>query len=720
MIENAMARARRKPKRTTGLTPIKKPTDLPTASMYVNRELSWLEFNKRVLAQAFDTEVPVLERLRFLGIFHANLDEFFMKRVGLLRRNLILATTHISRDGMTAAQQFFAIRKTVMEMEDQANKCFKDLLTPELKKEGIFLLKWKDLSGDEKERAKQIFETRIFPILTPLSVDPGHPFPFISNLSYSLAVALRHPGKDERLFSRVKLPEIFPAWIDVTTDQQKPSSRWVHISEIVLNNLTQLFPDMEIIATLPFRITRNIEVERNEENFDDLLQMIEEELRERKFEDVVKLEHGPNPDEWLLKFLMHELDVMEHDLYQMDSEIDYAGLKPIWSINRPQLQYPQWNPLVPPELIEEGTDIFRAISQKDILVHHPYESFSASVERFIRSAAEDSKVLAIKMTLYRTPEESTIAQSLIKAADLGKQVVCLVELKARFDEKRNIAWATRMEDAGIHVVYGVLGLKTHCKVLLVVRQEADGLKTYCHIGTGNYHPFTARTYTDVGLFTINKEISEDVIALFNYLTGRSLKKDYKKLLVAPINMKKTFLDFIQREIDNKKANKEAHVVIKCNNLEDHDLVNALYAASAAGVKIDLIVRSICTLRPGVKDLSSNIRVISIVDQLLEHSRIFYFRNAASDPAKGEMFIGSADCMYRNLLARVEVVVPIEELSLKAKIWEILDISLKCTGNAWIMQMDGSYQRASGSGAKTHSAQRELMRLTRDRIVHNKG
>ncbi len=682
----------------------------------MNRELSWLEFNKRVLAQSYDTDVPILERLRFLGIFHSNLDEFFMKRVGLLRRNLILSTAHISRDGMTAAQQFFAIRKTVIEMEDQANVCFKDHLIPALKKEGIYLLKWHELNSEEKERANQIFKTRIFPILTPLSVDPGHPFPFISNLSYSLAVALRHPGKDEKLFSRVKLPEIFPAWIEVTTDVARPLSRWVHISEIVLNNLPQLFPDMEIIATLPFRVTRNIEVERNEENFDDLLQMIEEELRERKFEDVVKLEHGPNPDEWLLKFIMSELDLIEHDLYQMDSEIDYAGLKPIWSINRPQLQFTPWNPLVPSELIEDG-DIFRSISQKDILVHHPYESFSASVERLIRTAAEDPKVLAIKMTLYRTPEESSIGQSLIKAADLGKQVVCLVELKARFDEKRNIAWATRMEDAGIHVVYGVMGLKTHCKVLLIVRQEAEGLKTYIHIGTGNYHPVTARSYTDVGLFTADKIISEDVIALFNYLTGRSLKKDYRKLLVAPINMKKIFLENIQREIENKKHGKDAHIVIKCNNLEDHDLVNALYAASGAGVKVDLIIRSICTLRPGVKDLSSNIRVVSIVDQLLEHSRIFYFRNGSNEPVKGDFYIGSADWMYRNLLARVEVITPIDEQSLKSKLWEILDLNLRCTNNAWNMQSDGSYQRVSG--AKTNSSQRELMRLTRDRIVHHK-
>lgn len=713
-----MARARRKPKKSAGLAQIKRPTDAPITSSFVNRELSWLEFNKRVLAQSFDTDVPLLERLKFLGIFHSNLDEFFMKRVGLLRRNLLLSTAHISRDGMTAPQQFFAVRKIVLEMEGQANACFRDLLVPALNKEGIFLLKWKGLSAEERERANQIFKTRIFPILTPLSVDPGHPFPFISNLSYSLAVALRHPGKDEKLFSRVKLPEIFPAWIDVTTDVTKPLSRWVHISEIVLNNLAQLFPDMEIIATLPFRVTRNIDVERNEENFDDLLQMIEEELRERKFEDVVKLEHGPNPDDWLLKFIMNELDLMEHDLYQMDSEIDYAGLKPIWSINRPQLQYPQWNPLVPSELMEEG-DIFRSISQKDILVHHPYESFSASVERLIRTASEDPKVLAIKMTLYRTPEESSIGQSLIKAADLGKQVVCLVELKARFDEKRNIAWATRMEDAGIHVVYGVMGLKTHCKVLLIVRQEADGLKTYIHIGTGNYHPVTARSYTDVGLFTADKVISEDVIALFNYLTGRSLKKDYRKLLVAPINMKKIFLENIQREIENKKQGNEAHIIVKCNNLEDHDLVNVLYAASGAGVKIDLIIRGICTLRPGVKDLSSNIRVVSIVDQLLEHSRIFYFRNGSLDPAKGDFYIGSADWMYRNLLARVEVITPIDEQSLKSKLWETLDLNLKCPNNAWNMQSDGSYQRASALGAKTNSAQRELMRLTRDRIVHHK-
>lgn len=709
------SKTRSKAGKGKAISALKGPVDvLPGTSSYVNRELSWLEFNKRVLSQALDQNLPLLERVRFLGIFHSNLDEFFMKRVGLLRRNLLVGTGHISKDGRTAAQQFFMVRQTVIEMEKQANNCFKKNLIPALSKEGIELLKWKDINVAEKERANQIFNTRIFPILTPLSVDPGHPFPFISNLSYSLAISLKHPGKEERLFSRVKLPEIFPSWIDVSVDSS--NSRWIHISEIVLNNLKQLFPDMEILATLPFRITRNIEVERNEENVDDLLQMIEDELRERKFEDVVKVEHPPKPDEWLLKFIMTELDVSQHDLYEVDSELDFTGLKPIWSLNRPLLQYPQWNPLVPLELSEEGYDIFRAIAQKDILVHHPFESFSASVERLVRTASEDPKVLAIKMTLYRTPDESVIGQSLIRAADLGKQVACLVELKARFDEQRNIAWATRMEDAGIHVVYGVLGLKTHCKVLLIVRQEADGLKTYCHIGTGNYHPLTARHYTDVGLFTINKEISEDMIAIFNYLTGRSLKRDYKKLLVAPINMKKRFLEFIQREIENKKQGKESHIVIKCNNLEDHDLVQALYSASNAGVKVDLLIRSICTLRPGVKDMSENIRVISIVDQFLEHSRIFYFRNGATEAEKGEFYIGSADWMYRNLLSRVEVVTPIDELSLRSKCWEILSVCLKQTSNAWFMKSDGSYEKIIPQDGA--SAQKEIMQLTRSRIVNH--
>ncbi|MDZ4662112.1 MAG: polyphosphate kinase 1 [Pseudomonadota bacterium] len=691
--------------------------DQPVHSIYINKNLSWLEFNKRVLEQAYDEAVPLLDRVRFLGIFQSNLDEFFMKRVGILRRNLFSQSSHVSKDGLTASQQFFSVRQNVLKLLEQAGICFKKSIKPHLSESGIHLLTLSELTKDEKEQANEIFKRRIFPVLTPLSVDPGHPFPYISNLSYSLAVSLKHPGKEEKFFARVKIPEIFSSWIEISKSETSNSSRWISTQELVIKNIGDLFPDMEILATMPFRVTRNIEVERNEESAEDLLQMIEEELRERKFEDVVKIEHGPNPDEWLLSFLTNELGVTEHDLYKMDQQIDFTGLKPIWSLNRSDLLYPPWIPLVPHDLFEEGSDIFHLISQRDVLVHHPFESFSSSVERLISVAIEDPKVLAIKMTLYRTPDESTIAQALIKAAEAGKQVACVIELKARFDEQRNIAWANRMEDAGVHVGYGMVGLKVHCKTLLIVRQEGGTLKTYAHIGTGNYHSVTARIYTDVGLFTSDKGICDDLLEVFNYLTGRSLKKDYHRLLVAPVNMKKKFLDMINHEIENKKAGKEAHIIIKVNNLEDHDLVTALYEASRFGVKIDLIVRSICTLKPNLKDTSENIRVISVVDQFLEHSRIFYFRNGAQTPTAGNFFFGSADWMYRNLLARVEVIAPIEDPNLKARCWEILNIYLNNQFQTWEMQSDGSYKRLHKDPGE--SAQRSLMKLMREQALRPK-
>lgn len=689
----------------------------PNNSLYINKNLSWLQFNKRVLEQAFDESIPLLDRVRFLGIFQSNLDEFYMKRVGILRRNLLSHSSHVSKDGLSASQQFFSVQQSVLKLLQQAGECFKKSIKPRLSEAGIHLLPLNELTKEEKDQANLIFRQRIFPVLTPLSVDPGHPFPYISNLSYSLAVALKHPGKDEKFFARVKIPEIFSSWLEINRDEKTGTSRWISTQELVIQNINELFPEMEILATMAFRVTRNIEVERNEESAEDLLQMIEEELRERKFEDVVKLEHGPNPNEWLLSFLMNELGVTSHDIYQMDQQIDFTGLKPIWSLNRPDLLYPPWVPLVPHDIFEESSDLFHLLSQKDLLVHHPFESFSGSVERLISTAAEDPKVLAIKMTLYRTPEESTIAQALIKAAEAGKQVACVIELKARFDEQRNIAWANRMEDAGVHVGYGMVGLKVHCKTLLIVRQEGSVLRTYAHIGTGNYHSGTARSYTDVGLFTSDKGICSDLMEVFNYLTGRSLRKDYQKLLVAPINMKKKFLDMINLEIENKKSGKEAQIIIKANNFEDHDLANALYEASRAGVKIDLIVRSICTLRPNLKDTSENIRVISVVDQFLEHSRIFYFRGGAPTQQAGNFFIGSADWMYRNLLTRVEVITPIEDTTLKLRCCEILNIFLSSQFQTWEMQSDGSYKRLQKDVGD--SAQRKLMKLARERALHQK-
>ena len=691
----------------------------PPVADYLNRELSWLEFNRRVLHEAMDDRTPLLERVKFLTIFSSNLDEFFMKRVGALKRQVLANVVSRTPDGMTPRQQLAAVRQTILTMLAQQAAVYSEVIAPALADHGVWLLSWEQLTPEELRWSDKYFRANVFSVLTPLAVDPGHPFPFISNLSTSLGVTLRHPERGERLFARLKVPPVLPPWVRLECEGSAQKFRFVSLIDLIRHNLGDLFREMTVVKTMPFRVTRNADVEREEEDAEDLLEMIAQEVRQRRFERAVRLEHGPNPDPWMLEFLMQELHLAADDVYEMPAEMDFTNLRSISNLKIPELRYEPWTPVVPPGLAGEEADIFAAIRTQDILVHHPYEDFGASVERFIRAAADDPDVLAIKMTVYRTGKDSPFMNTLIQAAEAGKQVVCLVELKARFDEERNIYWAHALEKAGVHVVYGIVGLKTHTKAALVVRQEGESLRCYAHVGTGNYHVETAKLYDDVGLFTCRDDLTEELVELFHYLTGRSLKREYLKLLVAPVNMKDRFLKMIEREMQNHQAGRPAQIIAKVNSLEEYGLCRALYRASQEGVPIDLIVRGFCCLRPGVSGLSENIRVVSVIGRFLEHSRIFYFRNGAEDPREGEFYLGSADWMYRNLLSRVEVVTPVEHAPARQRCWEMLQILLHDQRQAWDMQGDGSYlQRKPPPGAAglealgTHQA---LMNLARSRV-----
>jgi polyphosphate kinase len=676
-----------------------------------------LEFNRRVLHEAGDERTPLLERVKFLEIFTSNLDEFFMKRVGGLRRQITAGIVAHTPDGLTAQQQMAAIRKVVIPMLQKQAEIFTQKVRPDLAIQGISLLEWSEVPAEHREAARKFFRTNIFPVLTPLAVDPGHPFPFISNLSDSLGVILSHPNHDERLFARVKIPETLPRWIRLGNGEGLGKFVFVRVIDIVKANLQDLFPAMTVVDVMPFRLTRNADVERDEEDAEDLLEHVEEELRARRFAKVVRLEHGPNPNTWILKFLMQELGLNEMDVYELPAELDYGDLRPISDLALPKLRYEPWTPVVPASIADDEGDIFSLIRAGDLLVHHPYESFNQSVQRFVEAAATDPKVLAIKMTVYRTGDDSPFIHTLIRAAEARKQVVCLVELKARFDEERNILLAQALEKAGVHVVYGIIGLKTHTKTTLVVRQDPDGIRCYAHIGTGNYNVQTAKLYTDLGLFTCNPAITEDLVELFHYLTGRSLKSEYRKLLVAPVNMRKRFLEMIERETELAKRGEPARIVAKMNSLADDKIADALNAASQAGVEIDLIIRGICTLRPGVPGMSERIRVMSVIGRFLEHSRIFYFQNGAKDPLEGEFYIGSADWMYRNLEGRVEAVVAIEDPVLREKLWAILMIMLKDRRQGWDMQPDGSYvQRTPDDPEKQFGTHQTLMDTARPRTA----
>lgn len=679
-----------------------RPPHLPADRQFLNRDLSWIEFNRRVLALAADPRTPLLERVRFLAIFSNNLDEFFMKRVGLIRRELRAGRAIKSPDGLSTQQQFHAIRSVVRELQEEQADLHEQALLPDLAEQGINILRYVDLTTEQRKRVDRWYRANVFPVLTPLAVDPGHRFPFISNLSENLGILLSSPSQHERQFARVKIPDVLPRFVRAGPPDQKPprnengheTFRFVPLDEIIAANLDDLFPGMTIHEVLPFRVTRSAAIEREDEDVEDLLEHVEAELRMRRFASVCRIEVGPEPSQQILQLLKSELGLDDADVYERRGPLEYTDLFTISDLDRPDLRDPPWSPVPPAPLADEEADIFAVIRERDLLLHHPYHSFNASVERFIAQAARDPDVLAIKQTIYRTSPDSPFVSTLIRAAEAGKQVACLVELRARFDEQRNVRFARQLEKHGVHVAYGIVGLKTHCKTSLVVRREGDDLRCYAHIGTGNYHPKTAQLYSDIGLLTCDPDITEDAVTLFNELTGRAHEPDYEHLVIAPYEMRNTFTRLINREIRNARAGgdraRNARIIAKMNALEDTRITKKLYEASQAGVQITLIVRGFCCLRPGVPGLSENITVLSAVGRFLEHSRIFYFRNGKEDPTDGDFFISSADWMYRNLNNRVEAACPVRNHAARAELYHILDTTLRDHRNVWVLNPDGTY------------------------------
>lgn len=693
---------------------------------YFNRELSWLEFNNRVLHEAIDPRTPLLERLKFLAIFSSNLDEYFMVRVAALKEQVEAKVTKLSADGRTPQEQLDLISQRLRPMVTQQHQHFEQALRPLLTEKEIQLLDYIDLTQEQRTYLQTYFEEQIFPVLTPLAIDPSHPFPYISNLSLNLAVLLKDPVTDEDLLARVKVPKILPRFLTLPEELRLQRNNtpvvWaaVPIEQVIAHNLEALFPGMNIQEYHPFRITRDGDLELEEDEADDLLQAIEQELRKRRVGgSVVRLEiHTSMPDA-LRETLRREMELGPSDIYEMNGLLGLRDLFAMASLPLPELKDPDWSSTVPPRLRRfnepgyEGSspdmeeDFFSVIRKQDVMLHHPYHSFSRTVQRFITQAAHDPDVLAIKMTLYRTSGDSPIVHSLIAAAENGKQVSVLVELKARFDEENNILWARKLESAGVHVVYGLVGLKTHTKIVLVVRREAGRIRRYVHIGTGNYNPKTARLYTDLGLLSCREELGADLTDLFNHLTGYSRQQAYRKLLVAPVNLRDRMLAMIHREADHARERGYGRIIAKMNALVDPAIIAALYTASQAGVKIDLIIRGMCCLRPQLAGISENIHVISIVGRFLEHSRIFYFHNGGAE----ELFIGSADWMPRNLDRRVEAVTPIEDPTIGKDLQEILGIMLADNRQAWELQPDGRYvQRRPAAGANEQSSQKILMEL----------
>lgn len=709
--------------------------NLKDSQYYFNRELSWLEFNYRVLHEALDSRTPLLERLKFLAIFSSNLDEFFMVRVAGLKQQVEAKVSKLTPDGRTPQEQLDAISDRLHPMVVEQHRQFQQHIRPLLVANNVHILDYIDLNQEQRLYMQSYFEEQIFPVLTPLAVDPGHPFPYISNLSLNLAVVIKDPETDEEFFARIKVPKVLPRFIPLPLNPLKrnlagnpspkhPSNidQFVPLEQVIAHNLEFLFPGMNIQEYHLFRITRDADLELQEIEADDLLLAIEKELRKRRFGgSVVRLEIPVDLPDNIREVLMRELSVKKSDVYEVEGLLNLADLMSFLGLSRPELKDHSWNPVVPPRLrrlndlpvdrvdldIDEGEDLFALIRQKDLLLHHPYYSFSASVQRFITQAAYDPSVLAIKMTLYRTSGDSPIINALITAAENGKQVAALVELKARFDEENNIQWARKLEKAGVHVVYGLVGLKTHTKIAMVVRREEEHIRRYVHIGTGNYNPKTARLYTDLGLLTCRDDLGADLTDLFNFLTGYSRQRAYRKLLVAPVNIREQMVSFIDREIENANQGQHSRIVVKMNALVDPKMIRKLYQASQAGVQIDLIVRGICCLRPQVPGVSENIRVMSIVGRYLEHSRIFYFYNQGQE----QVFIGSADWMPRNLNRRVEAITPVEDPDLAKDLEEILGIMLSDNRQAWDLQPDGNYmQRSPKDRGGESSSQNILMEM----------
>lgn len=660
---------------------------------FFNYELSWLKFNWRVLAEAQNKKTPLLERVKFIGIVCSNLDEFFQKRVGGLKRQLHAGVVDLSLDGKTPEEQLKLIRKDVQRMINTYRNCFFKDLVPELENEGIVFRKYVDMSDEERKIADDYFEKQLYPIITPLAVDEAHPFPFISNKSRSLAVKLLHPKTGEILFARVKIPSNRPRWIELS----KGDGRVVlaSLSDLIRKKIDRFFPGMKLLSAHIFRVTRNADLERNEEEADDLLELIEDELRERRFADTVRLEIDAKTPKDVKTYLMNHLGVDKSDMFEMKGPLGLADSIQLYSLSGyDHLKYKPWVPTLHPVFLhppdEEAPHIFETIRNGDFLVHHPYHSFKSSTQRFVETAANDPKVLAIKQTLYRTSSDSPLMHALMKAADSGKQVAVLVELKARFDEERNIGWAQKLEKAGVHVSYGMAGLKIHSKLTMVVREEKGELKRYMHIGTGNYHPDTAQLYEDFGLFTTDSDIASDVSDVFNLLTGYAPDQEYDKLLVAPDFLRNRMTEMIDFEIKEASEGRKGRIIAKINNLEDPLIIQKLYEASSAGVQIDLIVRSVCLLIPNKPGVSENIRVHSVIGRYLEHSRCFYFHAGGKDL----YFIGSADWMHRNLDARVEVVAPVEGEELKSYMQFVFSVYLRDNQQRWTLGQAGRYRRVT--------------------------
>ncbi|MEP6998042.1 MAG: polyphosphate kinase 1 [Betaproteobacteria bacterium] len=687
---------------------------------WIDRDLGWLAFNERVLHEAFDERTPLLERLKFLAIVTSNLDEFFMKRVGTFRGKALIEDHEdpLSREG-DARLRLMAIRSIVLKMLKDQAVCYKALL-PQLTSHGIVIATWDELSPAQREEASAYFDSHVSPALTPLAFDPAHPFPFMSNLSTNWAFVLGGEESVEPRMVRVKIPSELPAWFELKADVPADERRFLALEELIYWSASKLLPGMTIVSGTLFRILRNAEMELEDDEGESLRDVVTDAVRQRRFEPVVRVDFGPNADAAVRRALMERFELTDLDVFELPGMLDYPDLFQIAALDVPGLRDAPWTPQPVSRLAVPEPDIFAAIDAGDILVHHPYESFDSSVERFIHQAANDPRTLAIKMTVYRVGDDTPFVRSLVQTAEAGRQVACVIELTARFDEARNLHWAQQLEKVGAHVTYGVLGLKTHTKIALVVRQHGLGLRCYAHIGTGNYHVKTARLYTDVGLLTADLAITTDIVNLFHYLTGHSKGPQFQKLLVAPMNMRQRFLEMIEREAAHCGAGRTGRIIAKLNQVDDLEIISALVAASRAGVKIDLIVRGFCCLRAGVPGWTENVSVRSIIGRFLEHSRIFYFANGEEDPFAGEFYIGSADWMLRNLSQRVEAATPITDRRLRERLWEILQTCLQDSRQAWVMQPDGTYRQEDppidAIGAAAAGTQGWLMELTRRRVA----
>ncbi len=691
------------------------PIDLASPSLSINRELSLLEFQRRVLEEAWDEDNPLLERLKFLAIFGSNMDEFFMVRVSGIRKQVEAGIMAASTDGMTPRDELAAIRKLAQELLHEAQQYLQRKILPRLDKVGVHVLEYDKLTVAQKEKADKYFKDVIYPVLTPLALDTGHPFPHISNLSLNLAIVIRDKKGNEK-FARLKVPDTLPRLIPIKRssgaerkDGTIPHHHYfVWIEQLIAANLDGLFPGMEVVSAHPFRIVRDADIEIQELEADDLLETMQQNIRKRRFGSVVQVALHPSTPESIRDLLVDNLEVTRNDVYVLHHPLGLGSLWQLYSnVERHDLKDIPYKPSTPKALkfLSEPGDIFDAIRAGNIFVHHPYDSFSPVID-FLTSAARDPNVLAIKQTVYRVGSNAPVVEALLEAAERGKQVAVLVELKARFDEESNIGWARALEQEGVHVVYGLVGLKTHCKITMVVRKEGEGIRRYLHLATGNYNAVTSRVYEDVGIFTCDEEMGADATDLFNYLTGYSTMQDYKKLLVAPVNLRQKLEALIKREIEHANAGKKARIIFKMNSIVDDSMIQLLYQASQAGVKVDLLVRGICCLRPGIKDVSENIRVISVVGRYLEHSRIYYFQNDGND----EIYLGSADLMPRNLNHRVEVVFPLENPAhVRHMRDKILERYFKDNSSTRILASDGTYKRVKpADGEKPFDIQNHLM------------